>query len=188
MTRSDASTARFYGTLDTSTLGGAGFASQTSERVLKLPRSQFSGIRIHVHGSQFAAKPTSFVFNLKTSKPERRPDGRLESRLTYEYEFDGSEAKVLEANWDDFKPTYRGRPKADAPPIDPSEIVEVSIMCRSNFDKQSGEFDLLLGEIEAVGSGDAFGPIKTQRWLQRIKEAVLAFLALFSRRAGLSKL
>lgn len=42
--------------------------------------------------------------------------------------------KTFKANWDDFIPTYRGRPvsKDEAKALNPGEIKEISIMCRSN--------------------------------------------------------
>ena len=42
--------------------------------------------------------------------------------------------KTFKANWEDFKPTYRGRPvpSNEAKELNPAEIKEISIMCRSN--------------------------------------------------------
>lgn len=66
---------------------------------------------------------------------------------------------VHRARWSEFKPTYRGRPvRKDDPmwrPFTPASIKEISIMCRSNFDKQSGDFDLKLLSIQAFRVGDA---------------------------------
>ena len=42
--------------------------------------------------------------------------------------------ETFKANWKDFKPTYRGRPvpSKEAKELNPAEIKEISIMCRSN--------------------------------------------------------
>lgn len=85
---------------------------------------------------------------LKNTKPPTRPDGRRESVISYEFEFDvedlarpasgvtasDEENKIggekgkreigVSAEWSKFKATYRGRPKEDAPPLDPSDIYE----------------------------------------------------------------
>ena len=86
--------------------------------------------------------PTRFNLNLKTDLGERRPDGRLESTVSYEYEFACTppddtprrpyDTVTLRARWADFTPTYRGRPKPDAEPLHPERIREISLMCRSN--------------------------------------------------------
>jgi len=100
--------------------------------------------------------------NIKTDLPGTRPDGRRESVTVYEFDFDASEVmrgfaeqtgmtekqgkndtvmvvssgktKTYTAMWKDFKPTYRGRPvpPEEAKKLDPSQIKEISIMCRSN--------------------------------------------------------
>jgi len=85
---------------------------------------------------------------LKNTKPPTRPDGRRESVISYEFEFDvedlarktacdmtsdeekkvggekGNREVEVSAEWSEFKATYRGRPKEDAPPLDPSDIYE----------------------------------------------------------------
>lgn len=106
---------------------------------------------------------------LKNTKPPTRPDGRRESVVSYEFEFDvqdllkrigggenySEEEKKrtlleVEAKWKDFKATYRGRPKPDAPELDPSDIYELSFMCRSNFGSQAGPFSLDIVSLSAV--------------------------------------
>lgn len=97
------------------------------------------------------ARPHRLVVALKEEKPVRRPDGRRESVTVYQFTVDfahyagsfsggkegdldkggrAGEAKEEEqvtvlAKWDEFKPTYRGRPKEDATPLDPSSIYEL---------------------------------------------------------------
>ena len=83
------------------------------------------------------APVTTYVIQLKMTVPEDRPDGRRESAITYEWEFDVASSlndlSTVTAEWKDFKPTYRGRPKDDADPLDPGQVKEWSIMARSNF-------------------------------------------------------
>lgn len=98
-------------------------------------------------------KPNTFTIALKNVLPERRPDGRNESVLNYE-----SHVKFTTPGWvtvaipfSAFKPTYRGRevdPKDPMyKPFDSGSIVEMSIMCRSNFAKQAGAYDISFESI-----------------------------------------
>lgn len=154
---------------DITTLGGAGFASQSTvfPSRLSLSRAHTSGLLLTFLPPAPASVPapsssatttttdardpgpvTRFVLALKTSEPARRPDGRRESVTVYEWAFDAREgAEELDlvqvgekadkgerrvtrlARWDDFRPTYRGRPAEDAEPLDPSRIYE----CASPF-------------------------------------------------------
>ncbi|GAA5947821.1 hypothetical protein JCM3765_001099 [Sporobolomyces pararoseus] len=183
---SDSNFATFSGLLDITALGGAGFASQatTFETTrLSLPPATFSGLSLSLslptHSfdnsrldeeekveSSKPSNPTRFVLILKNTKPPTRPDGRRESVVSYEFEFDVEElAKKtvegysdeekrtvveVEAEWKDFKATYRGRPKQDAPELDPSDIYELSFMCRSNFGSQAGPFSLDIVSLSAI--------------------------------------
>lgn len=93
--------------------------------------------------------PKEFVLTLKTQPPERRPDGRLESRLSFEYHFTPqSDNDIHVALWKDFVPTYRGRRVSGH--LDPSKLTEIGIMCRSGFGAQQGDFDLQLGQVVAL--------------------------------------
>ena len=52
----------------------------------------------------------------------------------------------------EFVPTYRGRP-VERPdpkykPLDSSRIYELSLMCRSGFGKQEGEFEVIVQSIK----------------------------------------
>lgn len=92
---------------------------------------------------------SSYVLNLRTTDPVKRPDGRNESSIIYEWDFDASKAQTIadqpycadqhgtpayvEAAWEDFAATYRGRPAEDAEKLDPAQIKGFSIMARSNF-------------------------------------------------------
>lgn len=150
----------FSGFLDTTTLGGAGFASQAYSHPLPgdpITTDRFAGLRLtgrrlqavnqaQAFSSRSEKYPgggegpvTSFILNLKTETPQKRPDGRRESQLTYEWQIDLASYPIdggafdVEAAWNDFKPTYRGRPVEDAPKLDSSKVKEWSIMARSDF-------------------------------------------------------
>lgn len=157
----DAGSIDFSGFLDTTTLGGAGFASQAYSHPLPgdpITNDRFAGLRLSGRRLQpldnqpkisISTKEkypgggegpvTSFILNLKTETPKKRPDGRRESQLTYEWQIDLSSYAIdggafdVEAAWNDFKPTYRGRPVEDAPKLDSSKVKEWSIMARSDF-------------------------------------------------------
>ena len=158
--RSDAGSIDFIGFLDTTTLGGAGFASQAYSHPLPgdpITTDRFAGLRLSGRRLQPVSQTgisssinekfpgggkgpvTSFILNLKTETPKKRPDGRRESQLTYEWQIDISSYAMdggafdVEAAWNDFKPTYRGRPVEDAPKLDSSQVKEWSIMARSDF-------------------------------------------------------
>lgn len=157
MTLKDASRGiDFSGFLDTTTLGGAGFASQAySENGRGFPgnvldKDKFSGLQLVIEspfikdlvGGTEKQQPgggkhpvTAYVLNLKTETPQKRPDGRNESTIVYEWAFNMTQEgpMSLEAKWNEFKPKYRGRPADDAKLLDPSEVREMSFMARSNF-------------------------------------------------------
>lgn len=168
----------FSGFLDTTTLGGAGFASQRYEEGFPtyLDSKVYSGLEVRVRqpassmgvgvekvpgGGQHAV--TSYVLNLYTSMPTKRPDGRNESSTTYEYVIDlsspssSSSLVSLDPTWQDFKPFYRGRPQPSAPPLQPEQVKMWSIMARSDFAQQSGEFELVVDSIWATPKGGRGG-------------------------------
>ena len=121
--------ARFYGHLDTKTLGGAGFASQHSRGVLQLDLSAYDmGIVVSVA----KADGRRYALTLKDEIPPRRDDGREQSGVSWEAEFmvDGSGPADVKLPWSVFKPTYRGRPKEDTKPLRLSNIKRVGLMMR----------------------------------------------------------
>ncbi|PWN26623.1 CIA30-domain-containing protein [Jaminaea rosea] len=166
----------FSGFLDTTTLGGAGFASQQYGQSLPitLDKAGWQGLEVKVcspppsqkGGKEGNDQPgggkgpvTSYVLNLYTTMPVKRPDGRNESSTVYEYNFNVStssaEVSAFHPAWSDFEPTYRGRPQPSAPKLDPEEIKMWSIMARSDFGSQSGPFELVVDSISAVKKGDS---------------------------------
>lgn len=142
---------------DIKTLGGAGFASQSHTSSYDL--SHFNGLGITLQPTS-RRDCTTFTITLKTELPRKRKDGRNESVMNYEWDFDASDTmmtnmqdekevnqekmeegtmmgaknKTFKAEWKDFKATYRGRPvdPHEAKPLNPADIKEISIMCRSN--------------------------------------------------------
>ncbi|GAA5932277.1 uncharacterized protein JCM15063_001177 [Sporobolomyces koalae] len=168
--------ATFTGELDITALGGAGFASQSTTfdpTRLSLPRHSYSGLSLTIvlpHTLRDSRKekcdpvqPHKFVVVLKNTKPATRPDGRRESVLSYEFEFDvdhlvehewfqdDKQRRVqVDAVWEQFVATYRGRPKQDAEPLDPASIYELSFMCRSSFGYQAGPFALDIVSVSAI--------------------------------------
>lgn len=135
------SSAFFHGHLDTSTLGGAGFASQrNTTSTLDWHLEKYDGIELTIGKSD--GKRYSFV--LKDEILPKRPDGREQSSLSWEYEFvvpppeEGEEGMregtVLRAKWRDFVPTYRGKPKEGLTrSIEVNNVKRVSLMMRRLF-------------------------------------------------------
>lgn len=74
-----------------------------------------------------------YTLILKDEFLPRRDDGREQSTVSWEYDFETGaeeEEKKIFAAWDDFKPTYRGREKKDAKPLDLKNIKRISLMMR----------------------------------------------------------
>lgn len=126
--------ATFRGKLDIRTLGGAGFASQKTLPELfagGLDLSGYDALVIDAH--QPASDDKTYTLILKdTEALPKRPDGRERSTVSWEHDFrlgSGSGGR-LAMRFGDFKPTYRGRPKPDAEPLNLRNILAVSIMMR----------------------------------------------------------
>ncbi|WWD18069.1 hypothetical protein CI109_102516 [Kwoniella shandongensis] len=178
--------ARFWGTLDIKTLGGAGFASQVyryGPTPLHLPRTEYTGISLSVLPDPSIAatldhsSPTEFTLVLKTSptshipKHPKVPGPPRAAQLSYEASFElpktntytydekswsATTIKITEVifDWNDFKATYRGREVKPGEeryvPLDTTGVYEISLMCRSGFGKQEGEFGLIVKSIDSV--------------------------------------
>lgn len=147
-----ARTAVFYGNLDITALGGAGFASQrtaTNTEIWNL--AEFDGLLLDVENAdgQYERNPMEFTsrvlrcisvdlrytFILKDTLLPPNPDtGREQSTISYEYDFSISEqidsSKRLYIPWSAFRATYRGRDMPDAPPVNLSSIRRFSFMVR----------------------------------------------------------
>ncbi|WVQ85618.1 hypothetical protein IAT38_007784 [Cryptococcus sp. DSM 104549] len=180
--------ARFWGTLDIKTLGGAGFASQSyryGPSPLHLPRTQYKGITLSIlpdplttppaaprstspssEKEKKPSSPTTFTFVLKTSptapipRDPRVPPVPRASQLTYEANFTRPEGSLsghqstettVKFKWEDFKASYRGREIKEGDPkwapLDTNGVYEVSVMCRSGFGEQEGEYGVIVTGI-----------------------------------------
>ncbi|KAI1325039.1 NADH:ubiquinone oxidoreductase intermediate-associated protein 30 [Xylariaceae sp. FL0255] len=138
----------FHGDLDITTLGGAGFASQRSPEKLEWDLSSgFEGLCLKV----LDGDGKRYTLVIKDEILPKRPDGREQSTISWEYDFIGLKGDVRIA-WDELKPTYRGKPTPDAKPLDLANIKRISIMMRSFFGDQEGPFSIELGCIAAVKS------------------------------------
>lgn len=141
---------RFHGTLDTTTLGGAGFASQrTTSTTQTWNLSDYAGLELRLG----VGDGKRYTLNLKTCLPDKMRDNpaRDASTVEYAYTFVGAaEPSKLFVAWDQFEAFYRGRKVDDAPPLDTAGIRRWSIMIRSFFeDQKSGDFSLVLRSIKA---------------------------------------
>ncbi|KAJ5114247.1 complex I intermediate-associated protein 30-domain-containing protein [Penicillium alfredii] len=135
----DSSIASFHGNLDVTTLGGAGFASQRTTGQQRLwDLSNYDGLELAVNH----ADGKLYTITLKNEILPKRPDGREQSTLSWEYDFRSKTPQTILIRWDDFKPTYRGKKVRDTKPLDPGNVKRVSIMIRSFFGEQQGEFSL----------------------------------------------
>ncbi|PQE27334.1 CIA30 family protein [Rutstroemia sp. NJR-2017a WRK4] len=141
------SIATFRGTLDIQTLGGAGFASQRTSVDRTWDLSRFDGIQLDIQ----AIDEKTYTFIIKDELLPRSPNGREQSTISWEYDFKGpaDHGKIF-VRWDDLKPTYRGREKKDAEPLDLKNIKRFSIMMRSFFGTQEGDFSLSMHSISAA--------------------------------------
>lgn len=83
-----------------------------------------------------------YTLTLKDEVLPRRPDGRDQSTVSWEYDFvvgaDGGVGSTAGAGgptrvvipFGEFKPTYRGKPKPDAEPLDLKNVKRISFMMR----------------------------------------------------------
>ncbi|KAJ9151274.1 Complex I intermediate-associated protein 30 [Pleurostoma richardsiae] len=152
----DGSSATFSGHLDISTLGGAGFASQrTRDSGLEWDLSGYDAIVLDVA----EADGKRYTLTLKDTVLPRRGDGREQSTVSWEYDFvcgdsttagEGAEKVVMRLV--DFRPTYRGKPKPDAKPLDVRHVKRISFMMRSFFGDQEGDFSLTIRSLAATDS------------------------------------
>ncbi|KAJ4296572.1 hypothetical protein N0V90_006618 [Kalmusia sp. IMI 367209] len=154
------SSARFHGHLDIKTLGGAGFASQrTTAEDNTWNLSDYDGILIDLGKSD----GKSYTFILKDELLPKNPDnGREQATISWEYDFALSqdatqaESSFVFVPWKELKPTYRGKEKKGAGELDAKNIKRFSIMMRSFFGEQHGDFSLVIKSIKAVSRPSDF--------------------------------
>ncbi|ELQ38769.1 CIA30 family protein [Pyricularia oryzae Y34] len=170
----DRTAATFNGTLDTKTLGGAGFASQ---RTVDPFLVDLTGVGALIADVVVPADNKTYTLTLKNDILPTGPDGREQSTVSWEYDFvalgDGDkegETKQVKMPIDQFKPTYRGRPAEDAK-LDLANIKRISFMMRSVsvtssfFEKQDGDFSLTIKSLAVSQSVQSESPA-------RISEAI----------------
>ena len=119
--------AKFHGNLDITTLGGAGFASQRTtgeHRTWNL--SRYDGIELVIDH----ADNKLYTLTLKDEILPKRPDGREQSTLSWEFDFRSEGRKTIFVKWSDFRPTYRGKEKKDVEPLDLKNVKRFGIMIR----------------------------------------------------------
>ncbi|KAI6091482.1 NADH:ubiquinone oxidoreductase complex I intermediate-associated protein 30 [Hypoxylon rubiginosum] len=143
----DSSVASFRGDLDITALGGAGFASQRTVDPQSWDLFDYHSLRLGIAESD----GKKYTLVVKDEIPPKRSDGRDESTISWEYDFvPGHGETVVNVPWNDFKPTYRGKPNPDAKPLHLENIKRISIMMRSHFGEQQGPFRLDLQYIAAI--------------------------------------
>ncbi|KAJ0425423.1 complex I intermediate-associated protein 30-domain-containing protein [Aspergillus carlsbadensis] len=165
---SNSNTARFSGTLDTTTLGGAGFASQQTYGDLNWDLSDYDGIVLRVRPGAGArsdindGKGIKYTLLLKDNIPNKRPDGREQSAVCWEVDFHAKSPASSDGThyfkWSDFRATYRGRDCPDhlKKKLDTGGIKRVGFMVRSFFDEQSGDFSLDIESLAAYQKGEEY--------------------------------
>ncbi|KAK4444673.1 complex I intermediate-associated protein 30-domain-containing protein [Podospora aff. communis PSN243] len=101
-----------------------------------------------------------YTLVVKDTPLVRRPDGRVASTVSWEHDFrcdiaNGSGRIIL--HFTGFKPFFRGRPIEDdrQPELKWNNVKSISIMCRSHFGNQEGEFTMQLYSISAYRYRDS---------------------------------
>ena len=141
------SAARFHGNLDIKTLGGAGFASQrTTGDDRSWDLSTYDGIHLEVGKTD----SKRYTFVLKDEILPLMDDGREQSTISYEYDFSAADNYSVFVPWSELKPTYRGKEKDDAPPLNTKSVKRWSFMMRSFFGDQEGDFSVEIKSVKAV--------------------------------------
>jgi len=152
----DEKNARFYGNLDIKTLGGAGFASQrTVSEDKEWDLSDYAGIQLDIAKGD----KKRYTLILKDTLLSRDPEtGREQATISWECDFDlppqtvpgETKGRTIFIPWNSLNPTYRGKLKKDAEPLDLKKIKRFSIMMRSFFGTQEGDFSLTIKSIKAA--------------------------------------
>lgn len=125
------SIATFYGHLNIKTLGGA--SQRTAGKERQWDPADYEGVELLIT----EADAKQYTFTLKDEiLPPDPVTGRDQSTTSYEYDFhvatekmEGKSASIFIA-WNDWKATYRGREKNDAPPLNIEKIKHMSMVVR----------------------------------------------------------
>ncbi|KXS21107.1 CIA30-domain-containing protein [Gonapodya prolifera JEL478] len=146
----EACSVHFHGNLNTTTLGGAAFASQRTADLLSLDLSTYDGLILAVGPND--GKNYSFIV-MDAIPP--LVDGREQSGLTWEYNVVADKwGGIVAIKWSDLQPTFRGRVQPNPPPLNKASIKRFTIMARSFFNQQSGDFSLVVYGISAYKNVD----------------------------------
>ncbi|KAK5132921.1 hypothetical protein LTR08_008367 [Meristemomyces frigidus] len=156
---SDKKFGRFHGNLDIKTLGGAGFASQrTTAEDQSWDLSEYVGIKLNIEKADKKRYTLILKDELLPANPE---NGREQASISYEADFELSLGKSHDrfvfVPWKSLNPTYRGKLKKDAKPLKTQNIKRISIMMRSFFGTQEGEFSLSIRSITAEAKAPEHG-------------------------------
>ncbi|RPA79701.1 NADH:ubiquinone oxidoreductase complex I intermediate-associated protein 30 [Ascobolus immersus RN42] len=169
----------FSGTLDTQTLGGAGFTSLITPSPIDLNLYDADGLYLNILRVEGGMM---YSFVIKNAIPEETSDEQREaqrlrygekegkkgngrSTVSFEARFLPTKTGQMRIGWECFKPYYRGRkvePTPERPEVPKMDLVNVrrmGIMVRSFFGKQDGSFVVEVGEIGtyAGDEGQLFG-------------------------------
>ncbi|RPA97934.1 NADH:ubiquinone oxidoreductase complex I intermediate-associated protein 30 [Choiromyces venosus 120613-1] len=164
----------FSGNLDTKTLGGTGFASQrtTEERIWDL--SDYQGVEFLVKpwGCEdipltSSNPPTNktYSFNIKDVLPDRYiENGTVLENSTLEYQANFTPSEDIASDggrvvlpFESFEANYRGRPQ-NGTELNLSNIRRFSLMVRSFFGPQEGEFRLVISSRIRFSANPSFRP------------------------------
>lgn len=128
-------------------MGGAGFASQrTTGDDRSWDLSAYEGIHLEVGKDDGKL----YTFVLKDEILPLMDDGREQSTVSYEYDFSAAGSCSVFIPWSELKPTYRGKEKDDAPPLNTKSVKRWSFMMRSFFGSQEGDFSVEIKSVKAV--------------------------------------
>ncbi|KAL4979893.1 complex I intermediate-associated protein 30-domain-containing protein [Aspergillus desertorum] len=168
----DKKTATFNGHLDVRTLGGAGFASQRTSGDRNWDLSPYAGVELDIDTANSDSKLYTFIVKDEKGLLPPRDDGRERSGLSWEVNFTpGCNRGKVVVRWGDFRPTYRGKEVRDVEPLDLKAIKRFSIMMRSFFGEQEGDFTLSIVSVAAWKETKADELEKDRRIVVDIKEA-----------------
>ncbi|KAL4983286.1 complex I intermediate-associated protein 30-domain-containing protein [Aspergillus falconensis] len=146
----DKKSALFNGNLDIRTLGRAGFASQRTIGDQSWDLSSYAGVELDIDTATSDKKLYTLILKDERGLLPPRDDGRERSGLSWEVDFRlGCNKGKRLVRWEDFRPTYRGKEVRDVEPLDLKAIKRLSIMMRSFFGRQEGDFTLSIVSIAA---------------------------------------
>ncbi|KAL4997014.1 complex I intermediate-associated protein 30-domain-containing protein [Aspergillus recurvatus] len=151
----DKKTAAFNGHLDIRTLGSAGFASQRTTGDQRWDLSSYAGVELDIDTAASDEKLYTLILKDEKGLLPPRDDGRERSGLSWEVDFrlGCNKGKVL-VRWEDFRPTYRGKEVRNVEPLNLKAIRRFSIMMRSFFGEQEGDFTLSIVSVAAWKRSD----------------------------------